>query len=86
MHVFAPENVQVYNKTVITMYKTDRVVKMFCCNRSNEESNRSGWVSGQGQSPGRRPRVAILTDQRAISTDDFQQQSVNFDNSAYTYT
>ena len=55
---------------------------MFCCNRSNVESNRSGWGSGQGQNPGRGPRGAKLTDQRAILTDVFDWQSVNFDNPA----
>ena len=53
---------------------------MFCCNRSNEKSNRSDLGSGQGQIPGRGPRGAKLTDHKVILTDHFDRQSVNFEN------
>ena len=47
---------------------------------SNEKSNRSGFGSDQGQIPGRGPRGAKVTDQKGILTDDFDRQSVNFEN------
>ena len=53
---------------------------MFCCNRSNEKSNRSGLGSDQGQIPGRGTRGAKLTDQKVILTGNFDRQSVNFEN------
>ena len=36
--------------------------------------------SDQGQIPGREPRGAKLTDQKVNLTDDFDKQSVNFEN------
>ena len=57
---------------------------MFCCNRSNEKSNRSGLGSGQVQIPGRWTRGAKLTDQKVILTDNFDRQSVNFENPVQT--
>ena len=53
--------------------RMSRVVKMFCNNRSNEKSNRSGFGSDQGQISERGPRGAKLTDQKVILTDDFDQ-------------
>ena len=53
---------------------------MFCCNRSNEKSNPSGWSKGPFWVKGKGPRGAKITDQSAILTDNFDQQSVDFDN------
>ena len=51
---------------------------MFCCNRLNEKSNRSGLGSGQGQIPGRGPRGAKLTDRKGILTDIVILVSYNY--------
>ena len=56
---------------------------MFCYNRSNEKSNRSGFGSDRGQIPGSGPRGEKLTNQKVVLTDDFDRRSVNFENPVY---